>query len=83
MPSSLGAACIGQAVFSSGPQPGALRGESGPQLRGQEVVFWSWVLGKEARGEWQLRPSHVYSGPAPSELNRPIHWEPHKPFGAP
>lgn len=25
----------------------------------------------------------VYLGPAPSELNRPIHWEPHKPFGAP
>lgn len=39
--------------------------------------------GEGGRGESQLRPSHVYSGRAPSELNRPIHWEPHKPFGAP
>lgn len=68
---------------SSGPQPGAPRGRVGPAARGQEVIFWSRVLGKEVLGERQLRPSHVYLSPAPCWLNRlSFIRSPIKPWGA-
>lgn len=56
----------------------------GPTSRGQEVIFWSRVLGKEVLGERRLTPSHVYLNPAPSWLNRlSFIGSPIKPSGRP